>query len=104
MSVSYQISHLAHLEAESIHIIREAVAEAERPVLLFSGGKDSAVCLRLAVKAFAPARLPFPVMHVDIGHNFEEVLTFRDRVVDELNAEPIVSIAPVGVVSSRVLE
>jgi sulfate adenylyltransferase subunit 2 len=102
--VSYQISHLEHLEAESIHIIREAVAEAERPVLLFSGGKDSAVCLRLAVKAFAPARLPFPVMHVDTGHNFDEVLTFRDRVVDDLNAELIVASVQEAIDEGRVVE
>jgi sulfate adenylyltransferase subunit 2 len=102
--VSYQISHLSHLEAESIHIIREAVAEAERPVLLFSGGKDSAVCLRLAVKAFAPARLPFPVMHVDTGHNFEEVLAFRDRVVDELNAELIIASVQEAIDEGRVTE
>jgi sulfate adenylyltransferase subunit 2 len=102
--VSYQISHLSHLEAESIHIIREAVAEAERPVLLFSGGKDSAVCLRLAVKAFAPARLPFPVMHVDTGHNFEEVLAFRDSVVDELNAELIVASVQEAIDEGRVTE
>ena len=78
-----QLSHLEMLEAESIHIIREVAAEFERPVLLFSGGKDSAVMLRLAEKAFWPARIPFPVMHVDTGHNFDEVLEFRDRRVAE---------------------
>ena len=71
---AYQLSHIRSLESESIHIIREAVAESERPVLLFSGGKDSALVLRLAVKAFWPARLPFPVMHIDTGHNFPEVI------------------------------
>ena len=76
-----QLSHLDALEAESIHIIREVVAEFERPVLLFSGGKDSAVLLHLAEKAFWPARIPFPVMHVDTGHNFPEVIEFRDRRV-----------------------
>ena len=75
----YQLSHLEALEAQSVHIMREVVAEFERPVLLFSGGKDSVVMLRLAEKAFWPARLPFPVMHVDTGHNFPEVLEFRDR-------------------------
>ncbi|MEN8238754.1 MAG: phosphoadenosine phosphosulfate reductase family protein, partial [Actinomycetota bacterium] len=89
--VSYQINNLDALEAESIFVIREAVAESERPVLLFSGGKDSALVLRLAVKAFYPARLPFPVMHVDTGHNFQEVLDFRDRTVEELGAELIVA-------------
>ena len=103
-AVSYQISHLKHLEAESVHIIREAVAEAERPVLLFSGGKDSAVCLRLAVKAFAPAKLPFPVMHVDTGHNFPEVLEFRDRTVTELEAELIVASVQEAIDEGRVRE
>jgi len=74
-----QLSHLTMLEAEAIHIFREVAAEFERPCLLFSGGKDSIVLLHLAVKAFAPGPVPFPMMHVDTGHNFDEVLTFRDR-------------------------
>ena len=82
----YQLSHLAALEAEAIHIFREVVAEFERPVLLFSGGKDSIVMLRVAEKAFWPTALPFPLMHVDTGHNFAEVLAFRDRRVAELGA------------------
>jgi sulfate adenylyltransferase subunit 2 len=90
----YRISHLKALEAESIHIIREVVAELERPVLLFSGGKDSIVMLRLAEKAFHPARIPFPVMHVDTGHNFAEVLEFRDRRVAELGVQLIVASVP----------
>jgi sulfate adenylyltransferase subunit 2 len=90
----YRISHLRALEAESIHIIREVVAELERPVLLFSGGKDSIVMLRLAEKAFHPARIPFPVMHVDTGHNFPEVLEFRDRRVAELGVQLIVASVP----------
>ncbi|GMR02336.1 MAG: sulfate adenylyltransferase subunit CysD [Acidimicrobiia bacterium] len=102
--VSYQISHLDALEAESIHIIREAVAEAERPVLLFSGGKDSALLLRLAVKAFYPARLPFPVMHVDTGHNFPEVIAFRDATVSELGADLIVASVQVAIDEGRVTE
>jgi len=102
--VSYELSHLGALEAESIHIIREAVAEGERPVLLFSGGKDSAVLLRLAVKAFWPARLPFPVMHVDTGHNFEEVLRFRDRTVEDLGAELIVASVQDAIDEGRVVE
>jgi sulfate adenylyltransferase subunit 2 len=81
---AYRVSHLDALEAESVFIMREVVAEFERPVLLFSGGKDSIVMLRLAQKAFAPARIPFGVLHVDTGHNFPEVLEFRDRRVDEL--------------------
>ncbi|GIH05154.1 sulfate adenylyltransferase [Rhizocola hellebori] len=78
------LSYMDILEAESVHIMREVAGEFERPVLLFSGGKDSAVMLHLARKAFAPATVPFPVMHVDTGHNFAEVLEFRDRVVAEL--------------------
>src|SRR4051794_12415748 len=75
----YELSHLDSLEAESLHIMREVAAEFERPVLLFSGGKDSIVMLRLAEKAFWPARIPFPVMHIDTGHNFDEVIDYRDR-------------------------
>ena len=86
-----QLSHLDALEAESIHIFREVAAEFERPVLLFSGGKDSAVMLRLAEKAFWPARIPFPVMHVDTGHNFDEVLDYRDRRVAELGVQLVVA-------------
>ncbi len=87
----YQLSQLRTLEAEAIFIFREVVAEFERPVLLFSGGKDSIVMLRLAEKAFYPARIPFPVMHVDTGHNFAEVLAFRDRRVDQLGVQLIVA-------------
>ena len=88
------ISHLDALEAESIHIIREVAAEFERPVLLFSGGKDSALMLKLAEKAFWPARLPFPLMHVDTGHNFAEVLDYRDRRVAELGVPLVVGSRP----------
>ena len=87
----YQLSQLDVLEAEAIFIMREVVAEFERPVLLFSGGKDSIVMLRLAEKAFYPARIPFPVMHVDTGHNFEEVLAFRDFRADQLGVQLIVA-------------
>jgi sulfate adenylyltransferase subunit 2 len=90
----YRLSQLDELEAESIFIIREVAAESERPVLLFSGGKDSLVMLHLAAKAFAPARIPFPVMHVDTGHNFAEVLEFRDRRVAELGVELVVASVP----------
>ena len=79
------LTQLQRLEAESIHIFRETAAEGERPVLLFSGGKDSVVMLHLAAKAFWPAPIPFPVLHVDTGHNFPEVLEFRDRTVEELH-------------------
>ncbi|REK18400.1 MAG: sulfate adenylyltransferase subunit CysD [Actinobacteria bacterium] len=99
-----QSDHIRALEDESIHIIREAVAESERPVLLFSGGKDSALVLRLAVKAFHPARLPFPVMHVDTGHNFPEVLEFRDLTINELDAELIVASVQESIDSGRIVE
>jgi sulfate adenylyltransferase subunit 2 len=87
----YQLSQLDILEAESIHVMREVAAEFERPVLLFSGGKDSIVMLALAERAFWPARTPFPVMHVDTGHNFAEVLEFRDRRVAETGARLVVA-------------
>jgi sulfate adenylyltransferase subunit 2 len=90
-SIDYQLSQLDLLEAESVHIMREVAAEFERPVLLFSGGKDSIVMLRLAEKAFWPAKLPFPLMHVDTGHNFDEVIEFRDRRTAELGARLIVA-------------
>ena len=83
--------HLAALEAESVHIMREVVAEFERPVLLFSGGKDSIVMLRIAEKAFFPARIPFPLMHVDTGHNFPEVMDYRDRRVSAMGARLVVA-------------
>src|SRR6185437_9923541 len=104
MRPDYQMSQLDVLEAEAIHIMREVVAAFERPVLLFSGGKDSIVMLRLAEKAFAPARIPFPVMHVDTGHNFPEVLEFRDRRVAELGVQLIVASVPEALASGLVRE
>ena len=101
---AYRFSQLDALEAESIFIMREVVAEFERPVLLFSGGKDSIVMLRLAEKAFWPAPIPFPVMHVDTGHNFDEVLAFRDRRVAELGLNLIVASVPEALVSGLVRE
>lgn len=89
-SARYGMSQLDHLEAEAIFIIREIVAENESPAMLFSGGKDSIVMLHLAVKAFAPASLPFPVVHIDTGHNFDEVLEYRDRRVADLGIRLIV--------------
>jgi sulfate adenylyltransferase subunit 2 len=91
---AYRVSHLDALEAESVFIMREVVAEFARPVLLFSGGKDSIVMLRLAQKAFAPGRIPFAVMHIDTGHNFPEVLTYRDQRVAELGVQLIVASVP----------
>src|SRR5699024_3238826 len=85
------LDHLDLLEAEALHIIREAVAELERPVLLFSGGKDSAVLLHLAAKAFWPGRVPFPLLHVDTGHNFPEVLAYRDATVERFGVRLIVA-------------
>ena len=102
--MQHEIPHLQALEAESIHILREAVAESEHPVLLFSGGKDSAVLLRLAVKAFSPAPLPFPVMHVDTGHNFPEVLDFRDRTIAELGANLVVASVQESIDAGRITE
>jgi len=101
---TYRVSHLDALEAESIFVMREVVAEFERPVLLFSGGKDSIVMLRLAEKAFAPARIPFPVMHVDTGHNFPEVLEFRDRRVAELGVQLVVASVPEALEAGLVRE
>jgi sulfate adenylyltransferase subunit 2 len=100
----YQLSQLQTLEAEAIFIIREVVAEFERPVLLFSGGKDSITMLRLAEKAFHPARIPFPVMHVDTGHNFQEVLDFRDRRVEELGVQLVVASVQEAIDNGSVVE
>jgi sulfate adenylyltransferase subunit 2 len=96
------LSHLDELEAEAIHIMREVAAERERPVLLFSGGKDSIVLLRLAEKAFRPAKFPFPVMHVDTGHNFPEVIEFRDRRVAELGERLVVASVQESIDQGRV--
>ena len=90
-AVGYELSHLDRLEAESVHIFREVAATIEQPALLFSGGKDSVVMLHLAVKAFWPAPIPFPVMHVDTGENFDEVLEFRDRTVEKYGLRLIVA-------------
>ncbi len=100
----YELSHLETLEAESIHIFREVAAELERPVLLFSGGKDSIVLLRLAQKAFRPGRFPFPIMHVDTGHNFPEVLEFRDRLISNLGERLIVASVQESIDRGRVIE
>jgi sulfate adenylyltransferase subunit 2 len=102
--INYELTNIQTLEAESIHIIREVAAEFERPVLLFSGGKDSIVMLRLAEKAFWPARIPFPVMHVDTGHNFDEVYEFRDRRVAELGVRLVVASVQASIDSGRVVE
>ncbi len=99
-----QLSHLRALESEAIHVMREVAAEFEKPVLLFSGGKDSIVLLRLAEKAFRPAPFPFPLMHVDTGHNFPEVIEFRDRRVAELGERLIVASVQESIDKGRVVE
>src|SRR5436189_5909208 len=97
-------TNMRELEAEAVHIMREVAAELERPVLLFSGGKDSIVLLRLAEKAFHPARFPFPIMHIDTGHNFPEVLEFRDRRVGELGERLIVASVQESIDRGRAIE
>ena len=104
MRSDYLLSQLDVLEAESIHIMREVAAEFERPALLFSGGKDSIVVLALAEKAFRPANIPFPVMHVDTGHNFPEVLEFRDRRAAELGVRLVVASVQDSIDQGRAVE
>jgi sulfate adenylyltransferase subunit 2 len=100
----YSLSQLDVLEAESIHVMREVAAEFERPVLLFSGGKDSIVMLALAERAFWPAKIPFPIMHVDTGHNFAEVIEFRDRRVAETGVQLVVASVQESIDAGRVVE
>ena len=104
MSTVAGVSRTSHLEDESITIIREVVAEFERPVLLFSGGKDSVVMLHLALRAFAPGRVPFPIMHVDTGHNFPELIVFRDRTVSQYGLDLIVASVQESIDTGRVKE
>ena len=86
----YDINHLRELESESIYVLREVAAQFERPALLFSGGKDSIVLVHLSVKAFWPAKIPYPLVHIDTGHNFEETITFRDELCEKIGAQLIV--------------
>src|SRR5436305_13853823 len=104
MPTTYHLPHLRTLEAEAVHVMREVAADFERPVLLFSGGKDSIVLLRLAEKAFRPAPFPFPVMHVDTGHNFPEALEFRDRRMQELGERLIIASVEDSIACGRVVE
>jgi sulfate adenylyltransferase subunit 2 len=104
MTGALRLSHLDALESEAIHIMREVAAELERPVLLFSGGKDSIVLLRLAEKAFRPGRFPFPLMHVDTGHNFPEAIEFRDRRVAELGERLVIASVQESIDRGRVVE
>ncbi|MFC0430595.1 sulfate adenylyltransferase subunit CysD [Kutzneria buriramensis] len=104
MTTAYELSPLRMLEAESVHVLREVAATFERPTLLFSGGKDSVVLLHLAAKAFWPAPVPFPVMHVDTGHNFDEVLEFRDRAVARFGVRLVVAAVQDDIDAGRVVE
>ncbi len=102
--MDYELSHLAALEAESIHIFREVAAEFERPVLLFSGGKDSVVMLHVAMKAFAPCALPFPVMHVDTGHNLPEVYEYITELVEKTQVRLVVASVEESIRQGRVVD
>jgi sulfate adenylyltransferase subunit 2 len=101
---SYNLTHLKQLESEAIFVMREIAAQFERPALLFSGGKDSIVMVRLAQKAFYPARIPFPLLHVDTGHNFEETIAFRDMMVEKVGARLIVRLVQDSIDRGRVME
>lgn len=101
---SYKINHLRELEAEAIYVIREVAAQFDRPALLFSGGKDSIVMTCLALKAFAPARIPFPLVHIDTGHNFPETIVYRDHLVERLDARLIVGSVQKSIDDGRVKE
>ncbi len=102
--LNYQINHLKELEAESIFVIREVAAQFENPVLMFSGGKDSILMTHLAVKAFYPARLPFPLLHIDTGHNFPETIRFRDELVEKIGARLIVGSVEEAIQKGMVIE
>ncbi len=104
MSISYKIRHLEQLESEAIFVLRETAAQFERPVILFSGGKDSIVVARLAQKAFWPARPPMPFMHVDTGHNFPETIEFRDRFISDIGGKLIVAYVQESIDKGRVSE
>ena len=90
----YTVTHLKHLESEAIYVLRETAAQFNNPALLFSGGKDSIVMTHLAMKAFWPGRIPFPLVHIDTGHNFDETLQYRDKLVEELGARLVVGSVP----------
>jgi len=101
---SYTLSHLKQLESEAIFMMREVAAQFERPALLFSGGKDSIVMVRLAQKAFFPSKIPFPLVHVDTGHNFPETIEFRDKMVREIGAHLIVRYVQDSIDQGRAVE
>lgn len=102
--MNYNLTHLKQLESEAIFVMREVASQFEKPVLLFSGGKDSIVMVRLAQKAFWPAKLPFPLMHIDTGHNFPETLEFRDKLVDQIGAKLIVRTVQESIDKGRSVE
>ena len=104
MHHSYSLNHLKHLESEAIFVLRETAAQFENPAILFSGGKDSIVVVHLARKAFWPARMPFPLVHIDTGHNFEETIAFRDLMVEEIGARLIVGLVQDSIDAGRVIE
>ena len=100
----YNLNHLRELEAESIYVLREVAAQFERPALLFSGGKDSIVLVHLSVKAFWPARIPYPLVHIDTGHNFDETITFRDELCERIGAQLIVGSVQESINEGKVVE
>ncbi|HEX8516454.1 MAG TPA: sulfate adenylyltransferase subunit CysD [Bacteroidia bacterium] len=100
----HTLTHLKELESESIYVLREVAAQFEKPALLFSGGKDSLICFHLARKAFAPAKIPFPLVHIDTGHNFEETLTFRDNLAEKFGAHLVVASVQDSIDTGRVTE
>jgi sulfate adenylyltransferase subunit 2 len=100
----YNLTHLRELEAESIYVIREVFSQFENPALLFSGGKDSIVMVHLALKAFYPSRIPFPLLHIDTGHNFEETISFRDEMVERIKAKLIIGSVQKSIDDGRVTE
>jgi sulfate adenylyltransferase subunit 2 len=102
--MKHHLTHLKELESESIYVLREVAAQFEKPALLFSGGKDSIVCFHLARKAFAPAKVPFPLVHIDTGHNFQETLTFRDNLAEKYGAHLIVASVQDSIDTGRVTE
>jgi len=101
---SYNLNHLQEIESESIYVIREVVAQFENPVLMFSGGKDSIIMLHLARKAFWPAKLPFPLLHIDTGHNFKETIEFRDKLVEDIGARLIIGLVQDSIDQGKVTE
>ena len=102
--MNYNLDHLRELESEAIYVLRETAAQFERPALLFSGGKDSIVCYHLARKAFHPANVPFPLMHIDTGHNFDELYEFRDNLIEKTNGRLIIASVQESIDQGRVTE